>query len=209
MTRSAFIRHASNTPWLAPRMFTSLGPWRQLLAGLALIVGTAALSAAAPGGVRSVLDSDAEAVILGSTHAADYRNADPFIDGVGQEMGYALIVTVDARQVAIEGAGTIDGQGAAVKAAQEKYTIRPFLVRWVRCTNVTVKDVSLVNSGAWTMHFFQCKNVAAERLTIRSLGLANNDGIDTDSCDGVRIRDCDTRDLSQRLFQRLTVRKQP
>jgi len=223
-------------------MFTSLGRWRQLLAGLALIVGSAAVSAAAPGGVRSVLDSgavgdgttlntaalqkaidtcsadgggtltfpaghyltgtiqlkdrvtlhlDAGAVILGSTHAADYRNADPFIDGVGQPMGYALIVTVDGKQVGIEGAGTIDGQGAAVKAAQEKYTIRPFLVRWVRCTDVTVKDVSLVNSGAWTMHFFQCKNVAAERLTIRSLGLANNDGIDTDSCDGVRIRDCD------------------
>jgi len=223
-------------------MPTSISRWCQLLAGLALMVGSAAVSAAAPGGVRSVIESgavgdgttlntvalqkaidtcsaegggtvtfpagryltgtiqlkdrvtlhlDPGAVILGSTHAADYRNADPFIDGVGQEMGYALIVTVDARQVAIEGAGAIDGQGAALKAAQEKYTIRPFLVRWVRCTNVTVKDVSLVNSGAWTMHFFQCKNVAAERLTIRSLGLANNDGIDTDSCEGVRIRDCD------------------
>jgi polygalacturonase len=134
---------------------------------------------------------DAQAILVGSPNAADYRNIDPFIDGVGAEMGYALIVAVGAQHVGIEGAGTIDGQGAALKAAQTRYTIRPFLVRWVRCTDVTVKDVHLINSGAWTMHFFQCKNVAAERLTIRSLGLANNDGIDTDSCEAVRIKDCD------------------
>ena len=53
MTPSAFIRRASDTPWLAPRMFTFLGLWRQLLAGLALIVGSAAVSVAAPGGARS------------------------------------------------------------------------------------------------------------------------------------------------------------
>ena len=140
---------------------------------------------------RVTLHLDADAVIVGSTNAADYRNADPFVDGVGQEMGYALIVTIGARQVGIEGAGTIDGQGAALKATQARFTVRPFLVRWVRCIDVTVKDVHLINAGAWTMHFFQCRNVAAERLTIRSLGLANNDGIDTDSCETVRIRDCD------------------
>jgi polygalacturonase len=140
---------------------------------------------------RVTLHLDEQAVILGSTNAADYRNADPFIDGVGQEMGYALIVTVGAKQVGIEGMGLVDGQGAAVKAAQARYTIRPFLVRWVRCTDVTVKDVRLANSGAWTMHFFQCRNVTADHVMIRSLGLANNDGIDTDSCETVHIRDCD------------------
>jgi polygalacturonase len=134
---------------------------------------------------------DKNAVLLGSTNAADYRNLDPFIDGVGAEMGYALIVSVGARHVGMEGAGTIDGQGKSVKAAQAKYTIRPFLVRWVGCTGITVRDVHLLNSGAWTMNFFQCTNAAVSGVTIRSLDLANNDGIDTDSCETIRIKDCD------------------
>jgi polygalacturonase len=136
---------------------------------------------------------DENAVLLGSTNAADYRNVDPFIDGVGAEMGYALLVSVGAKHVGIEGAGTIDGRGKAVKAAQNPYTIRPFLVRWVRCRDITVKEVRLLNSGAWTMNFFQCTNSTVDRVTIRArdTGLRNNDGIDLDSCQRVRIRDCD------------------
>jgi polygalacturonase len=140
-------------------------------------------------GVKLRLGKDA--VLLGSANAAHYRNLDPFIDGTGSKMGYALVVAVDARRVGIEGEGTIDGQGAALKAAQPKYVIRPFLVRWVRCRDVAVRDVSLVHSGAWTMHFFQCKNIVAERVKINSRGLRNNDGIDIDSCQGALIKDCD------------------
>jgi polygalacturonase len=131
-----------------------------------------------------------DAVLLGSTRAADYRTIDPFIDGTGAERGYALITAVDAKQVGIEG-GVIDGQGAALKATQSKFDVRPFLIRWVRCTDVVIRDVQLRNGGAWTMHFFQSKNVTAERVTIRSRGLSNNDGMDIDSSEDVRVRDCD------------------
>jgi polygalacturonase len=134
---------------------------------------------------------DKNAVLLGSTNAADYRNLDPFISGVGSEMGYGLVVSVGAKNVGLEGAGTIDGRGKAVKAMQTEYTIRPFLVRWINCADITVKDVHLVNSGAWTMNFFQCTNVVVSGVTIRSLDLANNDGIDSDSCEKVRIKNCD------------------
>lgn len=137
------------------------------------------------------LQLDADAVLLGSTQAADYLNLDPFVAGDGVPLGYALIVAVGAKHVGIEGAGTIDGQGAAVKAAQTKYTVRPFLIRWVRCDDVVVRNVHLTRPGAWTLHFFQCQNVVASGLTIRSVGLINNDGIDVDSCQTVRINDCD------------------
>ncbi|HEX2854825.1 MAG TPA: glycoside hydrolase family 28 protein [Opitutaceae bacterium] len=140
-------------------------------------------------GVRLRLAADA--VLLGSTVAGHYRNLDPFADGTGAPLGDALIVAVDAKRVGIEGAGAIDGQGAALKAAQGTYTVRPFLIRWVRCTGVTVRDVQLRNSGAWTMHFFQSKNAVVERVAIRSRGLANNDGIDIDSSEDVRVSDCD------------------
>jgi polygalacturonase len=132
-----------------------------------------------------------QAVIAGSPNAADYRNVDPFTDGTGKPMGYALIAAVDAHGVGLTGPGTVDGQGAAVKAAQTQYTVRPFLVRWVRCSDIAVREVHLVNAGAWTMHFFQSKDVAVDRVTIRSRGLANNDGIDLDSSDAASITDCD------------------
>ena len=51
---------------------------------------------------------DKNAILLGSTNASDYRNLDPFIDGVGAEVGYALIVSVGANHVGIEGAGMTD-----------------------------------------------------------------------------------------------------
>ncbi len=138
------------------------------------------------------LDLAENAILLGSTRAEDYQNLDPFIDGVGAEMGYALVVSVGSKNVGLQGKGSIDGQGTAVKAAQQgHYNIRPFLVRWVNCTDITVKDVHLLNSGAWTMNFFQCAKASVTDVTIRSLGLANNDGIDTDSCETVRIKNCD------------------
>jgi polygalacturonase len=62
----------------------------------------------------------------------------------------------------------------------------------VHGTDVVVKETTLVNSGAWGMNFFQCQNVAASGLTIRNRsGLANNDGIDIDSCQNVSIDNCD------------------
>jgi polygalacturonase len=140
-----------------------------------------------------ILHLDENAVLLGSTNAADYRNVDPFKDGNGHPLGHALIVAVDAKNVGIEGKGTVDGQSPALKKTQNPYAIRPFLLRWIRCTNVTVRDVRLTNPGSWTLNFFQTKGAVVEAVTIRSrdLGMPNNDGIDLDSCEDVQVRNCD------------------
>jgi polygalacturonase len=136
---------------------------------------------------------DGAATLLGSVRAADYRNVDPFTAGDGVPLGYALVVAIDARNVAIEGTGTIDGQGKAVAAGQRPYAVRPFLLRWIRCRHVRLADVTLRSPGAWTNHFSQCGDVAVTGVTIRSVtpGLKNTDGIDVDGCDGVRIERCD------------------
>src|SRR5690349_3747769 len=54
--------------------------------------------------------------LLGSTDINDYRNLDPFTEGLGIDVGWALVVAVDARNIGIEGEGAIDGQGSQVKA---------------------------------------------------------------------------------------------
>ena len=141
-----------------------------------------------------------DAVILGSTNVNDYQNMDPFADGLGVDVGWALLVAVDAKNIGIEGEGAIDGQGAHLKAQQiitdtrpesQRWGRRPFLLRIVRCDGVTVQGVTLNYAAAWTSHYFQSKHIRIEKVKIESHGVAHNDGMDIDGCQDVRIKDCD------------------
>ena len=141
-----------------------------------------------------------DAVILGSTHVEHYNNLDPFADGLGTDVGWALIVAVDAKNIGIEGEGAINGQGSKLKEEQvktdsrpegQRWGRRPFLLRIVRCDGVTVKGVSLLYSAAWTSHYFQSRHIRIENIKILSRGVAHNDGIDMDGSQDVVIKDCD------------------
>ena len=149
------------------------------------------------------------ATLLGSTEPADYQNLDPFIDGTGNPLGHALVVAIDASHVGIEGSGTIDGQSPKLHAKEHPYVMRPFLVRWVRCNDVTVKDLHLTNPGARTLNFSQTNRAVIEGITIRSrdLGMANNDGIDLDSSANIQIRHCDINSGDDALVIKATSTK--
>lgn len=157
------------------------------------------------------LHLNADATLLGSTNAEDYRNLDPFTDGSGQKLGHALVVAIDADHVGITGPGTIDGQNAKLAARQKPYRIRPFLVRWVRCANVSVREVHLMNPGSWTLNFFQSKNITIDGITIRSREpvLRNTDGIDLDSSQAVHIQHCDVVSGDDALVIKSTLAAQP
>jgi polygalacturonase len=157
------------------------------------------------------LHLDENATLLGSTNPEDYQNLDPFMAGDGVPQGHAFVVARDADHVAIEGPGTIDGQGPALRAKQNPYKVRPFLIRFLRCTNVTVKDAHLTNPGAWTLNFFQTKTATLENLTIRTrgTGLSNNDGINIDSSEGFRIKNCDVNSGDDALVIKSTAREKP
>jgi polygalacturonase len=140
------------------------------------------------------------AVLLGSTDVEDYRNMDPFTDGLGIDVGWALLVAVDAKNIGIDGEGVIDGQGSKLKAQQiltdlrpegKRWGRRPFLLRIVRCDGVTVKGITLNYAAAWTSHYFQSRHIRIEHVKIVSTGVAHNDGIDMDGSQDVVIKDCD------------------
>jgi polygalacturonase len=157
-----------------------------------------------------------DAVILGSLHVDDYMNPDPFKDGLGVDVGWALIVAVDARNIGIEGPGSIDGQGSKLKAEQiltdtrpegQRWGRRPFLLRIVRCEGVKIKNVSLYYAAAWTSHYFQCRNVEIKNVKILSRGVAHNDGIDMDGSQDVDIQDCDIESGDDALCFKTTSSK--
>ncbi|WP_044206875.1 glycoside hydrolase family 28 protein [Flammeovirga sp. OC4] len=145
------------------------------------------------------------AKIIGSENPMDYKSIAPFVDATGQPRGKCLIGAEKAKGIAIYGKGIIDGQGKMflyknMNATLEKLGVlkekrkpliadRPFLIRLVGCEDVNVSQITLRQSSAWTLHFFQCKNAVVEGIKIYSHAHRNNDGIDIDSSTDIFIKD--------------------
>jgi len=97
--------------------------------------------------------------------------------------------------VAVTGLGTIDGGGEfwwnTVRAGDELGGARPTLISFRHSTRVTIRDVVLENSPAWTVHPYRCDDVRISGIRIKNpADSPNTDGIDPESCRNVRIIDC-------------------
>jgi len=137
------------------------------------------------------LHLEKDALLLGSNDIEDYPENDScFIDGIGEKRGRALVLAYHATDVGISGDGIIDGRGRNFKQKHPAYNIRPFLIRFVKCEKVTVKDVCLRMSAAWCLHIQDSCHVEVEGITIINRCNENNDGIDIDGCSEVDIHDC-------------------
>lgn len=128
------------------------------------------------------------AVLLGSADIADYRRDDVplFVDAVGGERGHALVFARDARNIGLSGPGVVDGDGLAF--AGNKH--RPMLLRFVGCTGVRIRDITLKDSAAWVQHYLDCEDVLLEGVTVDSRHCSNNDGINLDGCRRVTVANC-------------------
>jgi len=100
----------------------------------------------------------------------------------------SLIYAEKAERIAITGRGVIDGHGHAFKGP---YKVRPYIIRFIECRDVTVKDITIRNSPMWVQHYLACDDVHVSGVTVRSRVNGNNDGINIDCCSNVRISDCD------------------
>lgn len=67
--------------------------------------------------------------------------------------------------------------------------LRPQLVNFVRCENVIIEGVSLLNSPFWVIHPMFCKNLTVRNAYIYNEG-PNGDGCDPESCEDVLIEGC-------------------
>ena len=127
------------------------------------------------------------AVLLGSTDINDYFAYSPFVDAVGITRGRALVMAYNVENVTVEGSGTINGNGKQVVYEND----RPFLFKVEKSRNITVRGVRLEGSVCWCLHIDRCRNVLVDGVRIYNRGLENNDGIDVDASEHVRIENCD------------------
>lgn len=83
-----------------------------------------------------------------------------------------------------------DGQpgGGGGRATQ---FLRPPAIQFFNCRNVTIRDITVINSPFWTIHPVYCTNLEISGVTVTNPPDApNTDGIDIDSCQGVLVKDC-------------------
>lgn len=150
-------------------------------------------------GVRLYLD--AGATLLGATAIEDYPIIPQTVASyTSRYVCQALIYGENVRDIAIIGAGTIDGQGDAdvfkVKREGRQYGLRPYLIRFVACRGVLVQGITLRDSPMWVQHYLACDDVVIQGIKVWSHAQANNDMIDIDGCERVRISEVagDTED---------------
>jgi hypothetical protein len=92
--------------------------------------------------------------------------------------------------VSLQGRGTINGQGADFEHLNH-YGDRPYLIRMVNCRHVQVADLTLLDSPMWVQQYLACEEVSIQGLAVHSRCNVNNDGIDIDACEKVRISGCE------------------
>lgn len=134
------------------------------------------------------------ATILGSPNLVAYPVNDPdyifFRKGI---LKRALIYAEHQENIAIEGAGSIDGQGKNFVLPDDfkgsSYSVRPYLIWMTRCKNVRTEGVRLRNSAFWMQHYLACDQVYIHNIDIYNHSNKNNDMIDIDDCHDVIISD--------------------
>jgi len=76
-----------------------------------------------------------------------------------------------------------------VSSMQRRF-FRPPFIQPVRCKNVRIEGITIVNSPFWTVNPEFCENVTIDRVTINNPLSPNTDGINPESCRYVHISNC-------------------
>ncbi|PRX28274.1 glycosyl hydrolase family 28 [Orenia metallireducens] len=127
-----------------------------------------------------------------------------------------LIYAPDCENIAITGAGRLEGNGQAwwswkqtqQQAAERLYNaeyngipvedrvfgieegLRPQFIQPINSKNILIEGVTIVDGPMWTIHPVYCENMIVRDIKIITNG-PNTDGINPDSCKNMLIEDCD------------------
>ena len=144
--------------------------------------------------------------LKGSDDIRHYPLREMHMEGLPVRYFAALINADSADGFTITGQGTIDGNARRFwdeywirrkwnSSCTNLEAMRPQLVYIANSNDVTVQDVSLVNSAFWTNHLYRCDRVKYLDCTIVSptegkTHAPSSDGIDLDDCDDVLVHGC-------------------
>lgn len=146
------------------------------------------------------------ATIKGSGKLADYTRGRNIPAGNGN---YVLISAAGAQNFAIEGPGTIDGDGANYfngrgdgmgptppgmpRSTSTPNVDRPHMLVFSECKNFKVENIFLTRSAYHTIRILNCEYVTFDKIRIDCRVIQNNDGFHFGSCKYVTISNCNVR----------------
>ena len=157
------------------------------------------------------------ATLYGSTNINDYQPLRTDYESLRtQQQTVQLIYGDKVSNVTIDGYGTIDGQGRWFKktTANDEGITRPHLLRFIQSQDITIRNITMRNSGCWMQHYLACDRVKIDGIRIYNRNNHNNDAIDLDGCHEVVvcnvISDSDDdgitlKSTSPRLCENITI----
>ncbi|QIP12698.1 glycoside hydrolase family 28 protein [Spirosoma aureum] len=159
------------------------------------------------------LEVEAGATLLGSNQAADYPDQASEYPTYDENplTSKSFIYAENARNITIEGRGTIDGRGSEIDKRglndpylRPSFKYRPRIIHLRGCENVQIKGVTLQNSASWVQTYQSCRNLVIDGITVDSrenkdvdnpnrehaVRHRNTDGMDLVDCEFVRVTNC-------------------
>ncbi|GAB2295516.1 hypothetical protein Dimus_029681 [Dionaea muscipula] len=138
------------------------------------------------------------AVLFGGTRLEDYP---------AESSRWYVVLAEQVDNVGIKGGGEINGQGLEfVERFDERKNVmvswnrtgacygdecRPRLVGFIRCRNVTVSHIHLIQPAYWCLHIVECDNTLVDDISILGdFNTPNNDGIDIQDSNNTFISRC-------------------
>ena len=139
--------------------------------------------------------------LLGSGDGKQYHAVDAIPlhgDTTLNDGNWALLFAVHAKNITIEGPGTIDGQGAqfhpAVRGATPPSGIggnkRPYHLLVYQSENFTVRNISLLDCAYHSIRIIESQRIFLDSIYIHNRVNGNNDGFHFISAEQVRLSNC-------------------
>lgn len=131
------------------------------------------------------------ATLYGSTDLKDYRPMkSDYVSLRTKTTTIQLIYGDKVRNVTIDGYGIIDGRGRAFKKMSwnDEGITRPHLLRFIQSKDITIKDITLRNSGCWMQHYLACDRLVIDGIKVFNRHNYNNDALDLDGCHEVIVK---------------------
>lgn len=131
------------------------------------------------------------ATILGSEEPEDYPLlTNKEIEGYNRGGHRGLVSAINAKNITVSGRGTLDGRGY-FWWGNPSNEHRPRIFQPIRCDNVRIENINIINSAMWTVHPMCCTNVTIDGISIKNPSDSpNTDGINPESCSNVHISNC-------------------
>lgn len=131
------------------------------------------------------------ATLYGSTDLKDYLPMkSDYVSLRTHTTTIQLLYADKVKNVVISGYGTIDGRGRAFQKLSwnDEGITRPHLLRFIQSEDITVKDITLKNSGCWMQHYLACNRLRIDGIKVFNRNNYNNDALDIDGCHDVIVK---------------------